>query len=74
MKLFDRDVPDELYVVIVENDAGKYAEEGVKGYPIAWETRLTEASFESALRRRQTIATDYGRTRIAKLTLLEDTQ
>lgn len=68
MKLGNTEIPDDLYVVLVENDAIG----GVYVGPIFWGTSLKHATLDDAQETQRRIGDRYGATRIAKLTLIEE--
>jgi hypothetical protein len=72
MFIGNAEVPDELYVVLVENDAGIYSEHAARGVPISWEHCLTHATLDAAIMAQIRIGKQYGATRIAKLTLIDE--
>ena len=72
MKLGNATIPDELYVVVVENDAGIDSRHADRGEPISWEHMLKHATLDAAIMVQHRIGNKYGATRIAKLVFLEN--
>lgn len=65
------EIPDDLYVVLIENDAGTDSEYK-DGCPICWEQQLQFATLESAQSHKSRIGNRYGAVKIAKLTIIEE--
>lgn len=74
MKIFDKNYPDDLYVLIVEDDLGmsRNADFQPRLSPVVLETPLDQLSLAMAHERESRIGGRFGRTRIAKLSLLEE--
>ena len=72
MKLGNTEIPDDLYVVLIENDAGVNSINAARGEPISWEHPLKHATLDAAIMVQRRIGNNYGATRIAKLTLIEE--
>lgn len=72
MKLGNADIPDDLYIVVVENDAGINSIHADDGAPISWEHPLKHATLDAAIMVKSRIGNRYGAVRIAKLTLIEE--
>ena len=72
MMIGDKEIPDDLYVVLVENDAGIDSIYANNGGPICWEHPLENATLDAAIMVKRRIGKRYGEVRIAKLTLIEE--
>ena len=73
MELWGQEIPDDLYVVVIENDAGRFSSEDNPGKIISWKTPLKNATLEKTRKQlSEIIHTCYGRARIAKLTFIEE--
>lgn len=72
MQIGNTEVPDDLYVVLIENDMGINSDLKHRGEPMCWEHPLKHATLDAAIMARYRIGNKYGATRIAKLTLIEE--
>ena len=72
MMIGKKEVPDELYVVLVENDAGIHSQHADRGEAICWEHSLAHATLDAAVMVKIRLGNMYGEVRIAKLTLIEE--
>lgn len=61
------EIPDDMYVVLVENDDPEHG-----GEPICWEHPLKLATLAAAKMVKKRLGNTYGATRIAKLVLIDD--
>jgi len=59
----------DIYVVISER-----ASESGHDYPIVWETRANDATYEEARAMQIGIGPDYGKTCIAHLRIIEESR
>jgi hypothetical protein len=72
MHIGNAEIPDEMYVLLVENDAGIDSIHANSGEPISWEHPLKHATLDAAIMVQHRLGDKYGATRIAKLTLIEE--
>ena len=71
MKLGDIDLPVDAYVVVGEDDyAGA---DNSHGQPFVFETYLAESSLEQAVLRQKRMEGRFGKTCLAKLTFIGET-
>jgi hypothetical protein len=72
MKLGNAEIPDDLYVVLIENDMGINSDHKHRGEPMCWEHPLKHATLDAAIMVQRRLVGKYGATRIAKLTVIEE--
>lgn len=71
MKLGDIDLPADAYVVVGENDG--VGADNHQGQPFVFETYLSECSLEQAVLRQKLMGDRFGKTCLAKLTFIGET-
>jgi hypothetical protein len=71
MKLGNAVIPDDLYVILVENDAGIDSPHAALGEAMCWEHSLKHATWDAAVMVQRRIGRKYGATKIAKLVVME---